>query len=98
MCLRFEDFKLSKSDDTRWARIKMLALLKKDAKPKETSVVSIKLPQACLHTGPNHLVSVETSFTHRTSSVVKDKIYEIVAMGITSVPIVRKMLRFDCFF
>jgi hypothetical protein len=82
------------TDDKRWARSQMLAKLKLDKAPKVTRRVLMVIPQASAHTGPGHLVSVESGLIHRISDVVKQEIYRIVSMGITTAPIVRKMFRF----
>ena len=55
--------------------------------PQSTKRILIELPKAHAHT--NHVVIVESGFTHRIHPEVKKKIYDLVEMGFTSVPIIR---------
>ena len=78
-----------KPEATRYKKEEMLRALKCNKNAKATTRILIPFPKACVHS--NH-VTVDSGFTHRIHRDVKNEIYRLVGMGITTVPIVQRML------
>jgi len=52
--------------------------------------IVVKLPQPCAHTG--HVLSAQAAVSNRMHPAVKEKLYSYVALGITSTPMMRRLL------
>lgn len=63
----------------------------KEADTNPEQIIHVKLPLHQSH--KNHKVSIESGFSKPIDAAVRDKIHEYVSLGITSVPLIKRVLK-----
>ncbi|XP_071840285.1 uncharacterized protein [Apostichopus japonicus] len=92
---RYNAFKLSQTAGQREKQKTMeklhQSIRSKEADTNPEQIIHVKLPLHQSH--KNHKVSIESGFSKPIDAAVRDKIHEYVSLGITSVPLIKRVLK-----